>query len=399
MIRGTNNFVRVTDFMTYMPITPLGRPVDGTLIERHNDAIYAPQCEGVDKYEVVQHLTQARMTFDVTDRQLTVLQALLSFYPARVISAAGKAPIIFPSNAAICERLHGMPCSTMRRHVAALIKAGFLLRRDSPNGKRYVKRAGGDHQPFGFDLSPLITRASEIATAAREAERAAEGLELLRRQVSLKRRDLAALVAYGRHAHPDATNWDALEDFARLTARAVRRRLDADDLKSLDSKIDEALTEVNAALIIEPPDQMSTDDAQNEQHIQNSEKDKITEKAEPSSHQTSSLSLDVVRAQCKEIQLYSQGQLRSWQQLFNTAHVVQKMMGISPDVWDQARRCMGDATASVTIAAMLERAGDIRSPGAYLRDLTKRYEAGVFSVVPMVLALRGGEVHSCELSG
>jgi replication initiation protein RepC len=48
---------------------------------------------------------------------------------------------------------------------------------------------------------------------------------------------------------------------------------------------------------------------------------------------------------------------------------------------------MGDLRAAVVVAAMVERADRIRSPGGYLRALTARAEAGKFSVMPMLAAL------------
>lgn len=89
--------------------------------------------------------------------------------------------VVFPSNKAICERLNGMPCSTMRRHLARLVEARLLMRRDSPNGKRYVRKRGEDRVAFGFDLSPLYCRAEEIARAAEAVREAEDRVRRLRR--------------------------------------------------------------------------------------------------------------------------------------------------------------------------------------------------------------------------
>ena len=58
--------------------------------------------------------------------------------------------------------------------------AGLIQRKDSPNGKRYARRdKGGDiEQAFGFDLSPLLARAVELAGLAQEV--AAERLQFRR---------------------------------------------------------------------------------------------------------------------------------------------------------------------------------------------------------------------------
>ncbi|MEM8755797.1 MAG: replication initiation protein RepC, partial [Pseudomonadota bacterium] len=61
--------------------------------------------------------------------------------------------------------------------------------------------------------------------------------------------------------------------------------------------------------------------------------------------------------------------------------------GVSPDAWLAARRTMGPAQAAITLAAILERIADIRSPGGYLRALTAKAADDGFSPAPMVMAL------------
>lgn len=63
------------------------------------------------------------------------------------------------------------------------------------------------------------------------------------------------------------------------------------------------------------------------------------------------------------------------------------MMGISPSAWNDAKRDMGAAQASIALAAMLERVTDIRSPGGYLRSLSAKAAVGEFSCGPMIMAL------------
>ena len=78
----------------------------------------------------------------------------------------GQPLIVFPSNASLSERAHGMAESTLRRHLASLVGAGLLIRRDSPNGKRFSRKAlDGERRAFGFDLRPLLVMAADIAAA------------------------------------------------------------------------------------------------------------------------------------------------------------------------------------------------------------------------------------------
>ncbi len=53
---------------------------------------------------------------------------------------------------------------------------------------------------------------------------------------------------------------------------------------------------------------------------------------------------------------------------------------------------MGHDNAAITVAAILQRAEAIRSPGAYLRNLTQRARANQFSLAPVIMALLRAEI-------
>jgi len=48
---------------------------------------------------------------------------------------------------------------------------------------------------------------------------------------------------------------------------------------------------------------------------------------------------------------------------------------------------MGEVNAAVVIACILQRADNIRSPGGYLRALTRKSASGTFTPAPMVMSL------------
>lgn len=367
-----------------------------------------------NKWEVLRELTVARAAFELSDRDLAVLQALISFVPGTEI--AGTGVIVHPSNRSICDRLGGMPCSTMRRHLARLVDSGLVVRRDSPNGKRYARRYGDEKVAFGLDLSVLAVRFGDICAAAEEARAANERLKRLRETVSLMRRDLAGLADYGVSLRPDLEIWDAFSDLAILTARDLRRKLGRDELHALKVRLSAALEQ--ARDLIERPSarDMSTSDADIEHHHQNSKADShdpeparkagLNGDAPPdmAGGETATddpgpvLPLRLVLSACPEVQGYSERPVRHWHDLVRLACIIRPMLGVSPDAWTAARRAMGPENASVVLAAMLERLGDIRSPGGYLRSLTQKAEAGAFSPGPMVMALlRRDPVQSSQL--
>lgn len=363
---------------------------------------------GVNKWEVLRELAAARTVFGLSDRDISVLQALLSFHRPTILGGNDADLVVHPSNKAICERLNGMPGSTMRRHLSHLVQSGIVIRRDSPNGKRYVRRFGDEKIAFGFDLSPLVLRLHEFCEAA-EAVRASEmKLKRLREAVSLMRRDLASLAEFGTAQRPDLSIWETFRDMARLAACDLRRRLGEDALRAMEKHFRAALD--TARNVLEPSESvnMSTNEAIIEQHYQNSKTDSYDseprlEKARAKSSATEdeleitdavpgedkrpNLPLGLVMSACTEIQTYAEGGIRHWHELVRAADAVRPMMGISESAWEEAKRTMGFEEAAVVVAAMLERFSEIRSPGGYLRNLSSKAALGEFSCGPMVMAL------------
>ena len=366
----------------------------------------------VNKWELLRELSKAQAAFGVSERDLTVVQGLLSFFPADALGGNSDM-VVFPSNKAICERLNGMPCSTMRRHLARLVEAGLLVRRDSPNGKRYVRKHGEERVAFGFDLSPLYCRAEEIARAAEAVREAEDRFRRLREVVSLMRRDIAALAEFGEEMQPGLGLWDQLRDTAALTARSLRRKLALDDLCQHRAALEALLDRARDVIDGPETEEMVTNDARYERHHHNSNKESIDfepalEKRraadvepedqpaapevsveEPDTRRTPKIPLHLVLSGCPTLKTFYQGDVRHWHQLFDAACHVRPAMGISASAWEEAQRCMGPEQAAIVVVAMLERFAEIKSPGGYLRALTVKAAAGEFSCGPMVMALIG----------
>ncbi|MHA6344339.1 plasmid replication protein RepC [Roseivivax sp. CAU 1761] len=383
--------------MHYTPISPFQRPMTRAHLAPSDPAASL----AVDKWALHRDLTRARRAFGLGERELTVLQGLLSFHPDRDL-AADRGSVVFPSNKALAERLNGMACSTMRRHLARLVALGFLARRDSPNGKRYCRRNAGGDVAFGFDLSPLPRRAAEIRQAAEAVDAAEERLRSLREVVSLMRRDLAAVATLGATERPGLALWDELSDRAALAARALRRKLPEGDLLDLKSDLLGLLD--LARDVLEGPSRcktvnLSTSESRIEQHHQNSDKEDPEsegcdgnaghreENAEGEARGLPHVPLPLVLSCCSEIQVFAQEPIRHWHQLHELAANLRAGMGIDDATWLQAQRSMGPAQAAIVVAAILQRFGQIRSPGAYLRALSAKAAARQFGCGPMLLAL------------
>jgi replication initiation protein RepC len=119
--------------------TPFGRrPMTLALVRRQVATSEASRDRSVDKWQVFRDVCEARALLGVQDRALAVLDALLTFHPVPELSAE-RAMVVFPSNAQLSVRAHGIAGTTLRRQLAALVEAGLIIRRDSPNGKRYAR--------------------------------------------------------------------------------------------------------------------------------------------------------------------------------------------------------------------------------------------------------------------
>lgn len=416
--------------MELISTTPFGaRPVTADLIARESRRRRASATgssqdgEAADKWAILRKLAIGRAAFGVSDRDLAVLSALLSFHPARAIEAgaSGPAVIVHPSNASLRERSLGMAESTLRRHLAALVAAGLIRRHDSPNGKRYRSQDadGGPVRAFGFDLSPLAARGAEIEAAAAAVRQAQSEERRLRELVSLRLRDAEKLVAYGSETTPGAADWASLAAQAAECRRASRRRLSIEELRALATRASDLATEVEGGAglprsdpRLEESEKMSGNATANERLHQNSNTDshdsefclESRKKRWPDRGETIQsggerertdtggsvrrpLTLRLVLDACPELQLYAREPIRSWRDLVGVAEFVRPLMGVSADAWSAARAAMGDELAAATLAGILERSGAIASPGGYLRSLTGRARGSGFSPVPMLSAL------------
>lgn len=398
--------------MDYEPISPFMRPISHAHLSIVEEQVTSLPEKPVNKWELLRELSKAQVVFGVTERDLTVLQGLLSFFPDDALG--GNADMtVFPSNKAICERLNGMPNSTMRRHLSRLIEAGLIMRRDSPNGKRYVRKVGAERVVFGFDLTPLYHRSEEVARAAEAAREAEERLKRLREVVSLMRRDLAALSDFGDEFYPGLSIWDEYRDQTVLAARALRRKLQSEELIELRDRLASFLDHARNMIDGPETEDMNTNAVHNEHHYHNSNTDTLEsepgfekpkaanvvqdEEAEDfdavdvvnEKQELPKIPLHLVLASCPSLKTFYDGEIRHWHQLYDAASHIRPAMGISVSAWEDAQRSMGPEQASIVVAAMLERFSEIRSPGGYLRTLSSKAAAGEFSCGPMIMALIG----------
>jgi replication initiation protein RepC len=330
----------------------------------------------------------------LTDRSLTVLNALLSFHPDTVLTLGTDDLVVFPSNRELSLRAHGIPASTLRRHVAALVQAGLILRRDSPNGKRYARRAagGGIEQAFGFDLSPLVARVDEFADRAARVIEERRAIDALREQITLARREIAKMLAFGVERRVDADLSALHREYRELLdgrPRAARR----ETLEPLAA----ALADLSGRILCILERYIgaaANGDARAEPQRAAAEGGDVNglataeaAHAEPQHEASPPVPVRLLAETCPDFVDYARHGLRTARDVSDTAAIVRPLLGVSPSAWEDACAAMGPGPASVTLALILQRGNAIRNPGGYLRTLARRASAGHFSVWPMLMAL------------
>ena len=363
--------------------------------------------QGVNRWALYKQLCIAKAEFGLNDRCLAVLSSLLSFLPSDQIDVKFGL-VVFPSNRQLSLRAHGMPESTLRRHLASLVDAGIIARKDSPTRKRYAHkdREGAVELAFGFSFEPLLQLAQNIAQAAESIQAEAKALKRLRDEVSVTRRDITAAFA---GLEPGALNQalSALFDQYRGVVDAIPRRASSDELRAINARLAEIRSEMGKALkCIENEPELSATDAQYERHQYESLPESHLNKkenskfdcliVESSSEQTQSASepvtttafmipLDTVLRACPDILSYAANGIRNWRDMDITAKLVSGFLGINGALLAKASMVLGKETANAVIAWILQQSGSIQSPGGYLQALVHKARGNGFSISSLLL--------------
>ncbi|MGN7963628.1 plasmid replication protein RepC, partial [Brucella sp. 22210] len=373
--------------------------------------LHKMQGRGVNRWVIYKQLCLAKSALDLNDRCLAVLSSLLSFLPDDDMNEK-TGLVVFPSNRQLSLRAHGMPESTLRRHLASLVEAGIIARKDSPTRKRYAHkdREGGVELAFGFSFAPLLDRASEIAVIADQILADQKTLKRLRDEVSVIRRDLAS--AFADMVQKTGEPGECLEALFvrfRTVVDAIPRRASLDELSAIRAALEAIRGEMAITLkTIGIVQEMSGSVAQYERQHNESLPESLFEsqngkkidlraasaetpvpvKAERQTpvELMPSISLDQVLRTCPDICEYGTNGIGTWRELLDASRIVSCFLGISQSAYQEAIRFMGSETASTAIAWILQKLSAIKSPGGYLRSLTQKARAGTFSISQLLFS-------------
>jgi len=399
---------------THITTTPFGRrPMTLDLMASQVAAKSMREGAAVEKWKIFHAIRDAKEPLGATDRALAILNALLSFHPENELTTEGEL-IVWPSNEQLTARANGMSPATLRRHLACLVDCGLIIRRDSPNGKRFARkgRGGQVEQAYGFDLSPIVARAEEFKELAEAVQAEKRAYKAVRERLTLLRRDIVKMIDAGIEEGVPG-NWGLMtrtyqDIMAGLPRTAPRQVLEAicEDLELLWAEVHETLESFTKS------QNMSANESHFERHIQNSNPESISESERGSRKEDEAsgtptendnlrslpkreLPLGIVLDACKDWrELAKGGEIRSWRDFLAAAEVARPFLGVSPSAWQEACDVLGERDAAIVLAAILQRGDHINSPGGYLRSLTDKARAGKFSVWPMIMALLNAKLEA-----
>ena len=371
----------------HLSTTPFGRrSLTLAHVASQATAKARPPDKAVHKWQVFRAICTAKARIGVSERALAVLDALLSFHPETTLSGEGL--IVFPSNQQLALRAHGMAPATLRRHLAALVDCGLVIRRDSPNGKRFARkgRGGTIEMAFGFELSPLVARAEEFEAWAEDVQAEERALRLVRERITLCRRDIAKMIATGieegvptRRAGQGPSDWPEIHGLYRSILDRLPRTATREELEPIANDLTLLADEI--LILLEShvkSSNSSANESQNERHIQNSNPNPLPElepgfqesqgpksepQPKPSRPPQQGFPLGMVLEACPDIVDYAKGGISNWRDLLS------RRRGGALGAGDQSQRMGGGAIGHGRIARRDRRR---RDPAARRGDHQRR---------------------------
>jgi len=331
-----------------------------------------------ERHIVVETIRNAAPLLGLSPSVVATLDAMLSCLPPKRSHHT-----VFASNATLTFRRNGISDRSIRRHAAILQDAGILIRRDSPNKKRFTRHSSNEGKAlrFGFDLAPLFDRLHEIAALAAEAIREREQIDYLRTKI----RAAAHEIIQG--------NPDSLE--AVNAHRALRRKLTLADCNDLLGKLTSALVQAEGVVenIQVGAARMTANDGQDVRHYHKSNKENIDKEEDQNASQThrpeasTPVSLAELLTACPEAAQFSLRKIETVDDVIAHARTLAPMIGIDNQNYQAAQDQNGAFRTAMTVWALMQFHDRIKQVGAYFRSITTGSKSAAFDPGKLVRRL------------
>lgn len=338
-----------------------------------------------ERHIVVATLRNAAPRLGLSASVISTLDAMLS-----CLAPKRNHHTVFASNATLTFRRNGISDRTIRRHAATLQEIGLLVRRDSPNRKRFTKHNSieGKAIRFGFDLSPLFARLHEIAAMAADVLGEREQIDYLRTKIR-------ATVNEILQSNPN-------EEIALNTLRILRRKLTLQDCQKILTTLPSTKIEAEAAddLAINSTTLLTANDGQSVRHHHRSNKEyidkegKLVKKEARVSTDDAPITIPELLAACPEANLFSLRKITTVHDVIAHARTLAPMIGISSQNYEAAQERLGALRTATTVWAIMEFHDKIKAVGAYFRSITTGSKSAGFSPERLVRRLAVAQNHA-----
>ena len=343
----------------------------------------------------------------------------------------GRRPIIWASNAYLMEQT-GFSLSALKRHARRLVDAGLISFRDSTNGKRWGHRDDQGYiiEAYGFDLSPLAARAEEFEQLFAQIQDNRKLCQRAKRQITIVRRTIRSMVNQALENALQGPWKELTNSFEALLGKLPRGNATPARLLDMLEKLSELKQKVETLFqnAFEPEDdlvdnscdshgettgntsKMNPTGTGNEPHILNTKQlnpvksNRLESKKRENAKQTNNprtlletddvewstfgrknrngkVDIATIMQSCPDFANVSKnlgGYVNDWAQLHRLAGQLRPMMGITENAWDLAQQILGPQTAAAALALIFDKfsAGEVASPGGYLRGIVEKARAG-----------------------
>jgi replication initiation protein RepC len=351
----------------------------------------------------------------------------------------GGRPIVWPS-AAMQEQELGLSATRAKALNRALIEAGLITMKDSPNGKRYGKRdpQGRIIEAFGFDLSPIAARHAEFVRVAEQARAEREEMRKLRRRATIARNGTTQILETAAEYGFEGEEWTRLARDTNDLARALKRietpeemAIGVQSLERRQRAARERLENLLAAVAADVSQAVESDPSRSENGPHqytykpslNPEQDTViaceegnraggtdtsdpetpvapqgsqekrTERPVRDDHGTvMRLSTDELVRLAPRLRPYLRSSAPTWREIIDAADWLRHDLGVSKSLWGEACLAMGREEAAIALAIVSAKPADHfrTTPGGYFFGMVAKAKAGDLHLIRTIWALRDG---------
>jgi replication initiation protein RepC len=330
----------------------------------------------------------------------------------------GGHPIVWPS-AAMQQEALGLSETQTKRLNRALIEAGLVTMKDSPNGKRYGRRnpKGRLVEAYGFDLAPIAMRYAEFVRLAEEAKAERAALGRLRRRATIARKGIVQILETAQEYGFEGEEWQIL---ARETAAITRVLRGVDRLDEMEAgvaslerrqivareRLESLLNDVNRT-----PSQVENEPHQhNYNQTPNPDQDTVIasktcsgegegpvpdtrapeQPKRPEKGTVHGIWPDELMRLTPRLKPYLLRPNPTWPEIVDAADWLRHDLGVSKSLWGEACIAMGRELAAVALAIVSTKEAEHfrTTPGGYFHGMVAKAKAGELHLERTVWALR-----------